>query len=324
MNNDKNSTSFNKHTIEDLKKLQSYDLEQKIQITKARIIEWYSKNNGKVYVSFSGGKDSTVLLNIVRQLYPDVPAVFIDTGLEYPELREFVKTIPNVIWLKPKMNFRKVIETYGYPLISKEVAQKIYDSRNNPNGYTKARFDDNSEYVKKYGKRYSMSKWKWLRDSDIPISHKCCIIMKKKPAKEYEKESGLRPIIGTMTCESALRKTEWLKSGCNSFDGIRPQSKPMSFWTEQDVLLYLKKYKIPYASVYGEIIEDSLGRLSTTKCDRTGCVFCGFGCHLEKEPNRFQRLKTTHPKLWDYCMRPSSEGGLNMREVLDYIGVKIE
>ena len=294
------------------------------QITKARIIEWYSKNNGKVYISFSGGKDSTVLLNIVRQLYPDVPAVFIDTGLEYPELREFVKTIPNVIWLKPKMNFRKVIETYGYPLISKEVAQKIYESRNNPNGYTKARFDDNSEYVKKYGKRYSMSKWKWLRDSDIPISHKCCIIMKKKPAKEYEKESGLRPIIGTMTCESALRKTEWLKSGCNSFDGIRPQSKPMSFWTEQDVLLYLKKYKIPYASVYGEIVEDNLGRLSTTKCDRTGCVFCGFGCHLEKEPNRFQRLKITHPKLWEYCMKPWDKGGLGMKEVLEFIGVNTE
>lgn len=169
-----------------------------------------------------------------------------------------------------------------------------------------------------------MSKWTWLKESDIPISHKCCVVMKKKPAKKYEKESGNKPIIATMACESILRKTNWLRNGCNSFDGNRPVSQPMSFWTEQDVLRYLKEYNIPYASVYGEIVEDSSGRLYTTKCYRVGCVFCGFGCYLEKEPNRFQRLKETHPKLWDYCMKPWNEGGLGMKEVLDYIGVKSE
>ena len=304
--------------------MQSWSLERKIQVTQTRIIEWYEHYNGKVYVSFSGGKDSTVLLDLARRIYPDIPAVFIDTGLEYPELREFVKTIDNVVWIKPEMNFRKVIEKYGYPLISKEVAQKIYEARNKPDGAIAARFDDNSEHNKKYGKRYSMSRWTWLRDSDIPISHKCCMVMKKKPAKKYEKESGRKPIIGTMTCESLVRKTDWLKTGCNSFDGQRPSSKPISFWTEQDVLKYLKEFNIPYASVYGDIVEDESGKLFTTKCDRTGCVFCGFGCYLEKEPNRFQRLKTTHPKLWEYCMKPWDEGGLGMKEVLEFIGVKIE
>ena len=95
----------NKYTPEDLKIMQSWSLERKIQVTQTRIIEWYQKNNGKVYVSFSGGKDSTVLLHIVRQLYPDVIAAYIDTGLEYPELRDFVKTIPNVIWLTPSTPF---------------------------------------------------------------------------------------------------------------------------------------------------------------------------------------------------------------------------
>lgn len=322
---DKKSTSFeNKYTVEDLRIMQSWSLQRKIQVTQTRIIEWYQKNNGKVYVSFSGGKDSTVLLDLARRIYPDIPAVFIDTGLEYPELREFVKSIPNVVWLKPEMNFRKVIKTYGYPLISKEVSQKIYTARRCPAGAYAGRFEPNSEHTKKYGNRYSMAKWKPLRDSDIPISHMCCEIMKKRPAKKYEKQSGNKPIVGTMASESQNRRTSWLRHGCNSFDSVRPISQPMSFWTEQDVLEYISLTGISYAQVYGEIIKDKDGKYHTTKCDRTGCVFCGFGCHLEKEPNRFQRLKETHPKLWEYCMRDWDNGGLGMKNVLEYIGVKIE
>ena len=312
----------NKYTSEDLKIMQSWPLGRKIQVTQTRIIEWYQRNNGKVYVSFSGGKDSTVLLDLVRRIYPDVPAVFIDTGLEYPELREFVKTVPNVIWLKPEMNFRNVIEKYGYPLISKDVAEKIYSARKG--GYALKRFDDDSEYNKKYGCMYSVAIWTWLKDSNIPISNKCCTEMKKKPSKKYEKETGNKPIVGTMACESRTRKTAWLKNGCNAFDSKRPISQPMSFWTEQDVLRYIKDFNISYASVYGDIIKDEIGKYCTTGYHRTGCVFCGFGCHLEKEPNRFQRLKQTHPKLWNYCMKPWDEGGLGMKEVLDYIGVKYE
>lgn len=106
---DKKSTSFeNKYTVEDLRIMQSWSLQRKIQVTQTRIIEWYQKNNGKVYVSFSGGKDSTVLLDLARRIYPDIPAVFIDTGLEYPELRDFVKTIPNVT-----LGMKNVLEYIG-------------------------------------------------------------------------------------------------------------------------------------------------------------------------------------------------------------------
>lgn len=304
--------------------LQALPLDVKIQKTKLRIREWYEYYGGNVYVSFSGGKDSTVLLHIVRSMYPDVMAAFVDTGLEYPEVRNYVKSVDNVVWIKPKMNFKQVILKYGYPLISKEVSQKIYEARKTPGGACDKRFDPNGEYATKYGGRFSMARWKWLKDSGIPISHMCCTIMKKNPAKKFEKETGLHPIIGTMTTESALRKSEWLKSGCNAFDSKRPTSKPLSFWSEQDIFEYIVRNDLKISEAYGEIVSDNKEKYYTTKCDRTGCVFCMFGVHLDKEPNRFQRLRLTHKKLWEYCMKPILSGGLGLKEVLEYIGVPIE
>lgn len=335
----------NNHTSNDLKRLQSYDLNNKIQISIAKIMEWYNRNDKNCYVSFSGGKDSTVLAWLTAQVCSlfncKLVLWFSDTGLEFPELREHVKTYSE--WLKlifsievetiidiPKdkngkrITFKDVIQKYGYPLISKEVAKKIWEYRSNPDGYTKERFDDNSDYIKKYGMRYSISKWKFLRDSNIPISHKCCDELKKKPAKKFEKESMLKPILDTMACESNMRRSAWLKNGCNAFEAKRPMSQPMSFWTEQDVLECLVRYEIPYPSVYGEIIRKNNGQYYTTGLERTGCMFCGFGVHLQKEPNNFQRMKTTHPKIWNYCMKSIEDGGLGMKEVLEYIGVKIE
>lgn len=104
-----------KHTKSELAQMQSLPLKIKIQMTKRRIREWYEFWDGQVYVSFSGGKDSTVLLHMVRELYPDVEAVFVNTGLEYPEIQKFVKTFDNVTILRPKMRFDEVIKKYGYP-----------------------------------------------------------------------------------------------------------------------------------------------------------------------------------------------------------------
>ena len=119
-----------KHTISDLHQMQSMSLNDKIRMTKRRIQEWVDEyGEDGVYVSFSGGKDSTVLLTIAREMYPEMKAVFVDTGLEYPEIRQFVKTFPNVDWVKPKMNFRQVIEQYGYPFISKEVSECVCGAR---------------------------------------------------------------------------------------------------------------------------------------------------------------------------------------------------
>lgn len=318
--------------------MQAWDLERKVLVTQTRILEWYKYYDGKAYVSFSGGKDSTVLADIAAQVckMQDYKLVlwFSDTGLEFPEIKEHVKAFAD--WLRSKyeievelvldypkdnegkrVSFRRVIEERGYPLISKNVAHNVSVARRNPNGKVKKNcFDPNKKG------QYAMYKWSFLLDAPFEISEKCCDIMKKIPSHKFSKETGMKPIVGTMACESVLRRDGWYKTGCNAFDMKYPKSMPMSFWTEQDVLKYISTYEIPIASVYGNIEQDKKGKYFTTGCDRTGCVWCGFGCHLEKEPNRFQRLKETHPKLYEYCMRDWDKGGLGMDEILNYINVK--
>ncbi len=309
--------------------MQSLPLEAKIRMTEMRIRQWYDAFDGNVYISFSGGKDSTVLLHIARQIYPDIPVVFCDTGLEYPEIREFVKATPNVTIIKPEMNFKKVIQTYGYPLLSKEASSNIHYARKAKERGDMARYDhcvNGNRVSPKTGENYKFMPLSTLAlqvlNSEIPTSNRCCDIMKKTPFKKYQKENGVRPILATMACESRLRYEAWLKHGCNAFDGKDPKSQPMSFWIEQDVLEYITRYNVPYCPVYGDIIKNNDGNLQTTGCERTGCMFCMYGCHKEKTPNRFQRMKETHPAIYHYCMRPMSEGGLGLDEVLTFIGVE--
>lgn len=184
---------------------------------------------------------------------------------------------------------------------------------------------------------YNCEKYKFLLDAPFNVSNECCNIMKKYPSHKYAKETGRKVITAEMADESRLRTQQWLRNGCNGFNLKIPKSTPMSFWTEQDVLHYIKEHKVPICSVYGDIIPDNeeiegqmeitdyiepVGdeiKLKTTGCSRTGCTFCGFGCHLEKEgEGRFEMLRETHPKLYDYIMRPESKGGLNFKEVIDW------
>jgi 3'-phosphoadenosine 5'-phosphosulfate sulfotransferase (PAPS reductase)/FAD synthetase len=313
----------NRHNIGDLQQMQSLPLEAKIIMSKRRISEWYDYWDGEVYVSFSGGKDSTVLKHLVETtsgVY-DVPVVFVDTGLEYPEVRKFATERADVV-LRPEMRFDQVIKQYGYPVASKEVAQKIYELRNY--NLSERYRDELLTGANGRKRRKIPEKWKILLDAPFEVSRKCCDVMKKHPAKKYERETGRKAILGTMAAESASRMQDWIRHGCNAFeDKKRPSSKPLSFWTEQDILKYLRMHNLPYASVYGDIVETPRG-LATTGCDRTGCMFCMFGCTQDGTPNRFQRMKETHPRQYDYCMRPLDQKGLGLKEVLEYIGVPYE
>lgn len=303
----------------ELRQRQSLPLAAKIIATQQRIREWYEAWDGQVYVSFSGGKDSTVLLHLVRQLYPDVPAVFVDTGLEYPEIKEFVKTIDNVLCLRPSMPFHKVVETYGYPIISKEYADYIQRYRMHKDDPKVVNKIMNGIYYDGTPTRWKLPK-KWhdvAKNAPFKISAECCSVMKKSPIKRYERESHRKPLIGVMADEAQRRKQNYLKTGCNAFNAKRPLSIPLGFWKEKDILQYLREFNIPYARVYGDIIDTLEGGLATTGVSRTGCMFCMFGVHLEKGENRFQLMAKTHPKQYDYCINKFGLG-----EVLDYIGVE--
>jgi 3'-phosphoadenosine 5'-phosphosulfate sulfotransferase (PAPS reductase)/FAD synthetase len=299
----------------ELLQMQSLPLEAKIVKSQQRIREWYNHWDGDVYISVSG-KDSCVVYDLVKKMYPNVPVVFCDTGLEYPEIVSHVKTLENVTVLRPKYTFKEIIDKYGYPVISKEQSQYIDDYRRAKSDKWKQRLLNGDEK----GHFKISNKWKYLVKAPFKISEECCRYLKKIPFNNYAKETNRKPFLGTLASDSMARRKHYMSSGgCNVYDQKIPKSSPIGFWMLQDVLSYLKNYNVSYSSIYGDIVEDKNGLLKTTGVENTGCMFCMFGVHMEKTPNRFQKMKQTHPKHWDYCINK-----LNLRQVLDYIYVPYE
>ena len=300
--------------MNELKLMQNYPLDIKIAKTKNRIREFYEHFNGEVYISFSGGNDSLVMLHIIRSLYPNVTAVFVDTGVEFPEVRKFVKSFDNVVILKPGKDFSQIINEYGYPVISKDVSNSIRLARKNiADGKVTERVKQFNGSMK--GSRFDKSKWQFLLDSPFKISEQCCDILKKKPFKNFEKETGLHAYIGILADEGGVRMQGYLKTGCNNYRF--GNSKPLGFWTHQDILNYIKINNLNMCSVYGTLYFDEIkNKLKVTGEKRTGCMGCLFGCHLEKSPNRFERMKYSHPHRYKYFIEK-----LNYKEILDFIGV---
>ena len=301
------------YTNEQLQELQNMPLDDKIQMSKLRISEFVEHYGGNAVVSFSGGKDSTVLLHLARTLYPEIKGVYCDTGLEYPEVKEHVKATKNIEIIRPAMSFKQVLDKYGWVFSSKETAGKIHYARKGSQWAIRCMQGLNHKdgSYSKFCQRYK--RWAFLVDSPFKISDKCCSIMKKKPFHDYAKKNNCGMLVGTMTEESTLRKRRWLEHGCNAFNaGL---SMPLSFWKGQDIFEYIVKNNITIASCYGDIVKEN-SRWVTTKCKRTGCMFCPIGVHLEKYPNRFQRMATDYPKIYNYCINK-----LELGKLLDYVSV---
>lgn len=295
--------------INTLRERQGWTLPQKIDHSLATIDAFVSRLGGpdKVYCSFSGGKDSTVLLHLCRVLYPDILAVFCSTGNEYPEIVRFVNeqkaTGANIQIIRPKITPREVWAKYGFPLIGKESADKIHKIRVNPASKTAQTFLGNGYFC-------LAKRWRYLLTESYEVSPACCKKLKKDPFHLFEKETGRRPITGIMASESKMRAGQWVRSGgCNVF-GEKSASRPLSIWTEEDVWNYIHRENLAISEIYHK------------GAKRTGCMGCGFGAQFDDD-ERFSILLKEHPKCYDMVMAYQNNGTTfreALRKVLAVVG----
>lgn len=288
--------------IKELRERQSWTLHQKIDHSLGVIDQFISRLNGNVYVGFSGGKDSTVLLDLCRVIKPDIKAVFCNTGNEYPDIVKFVRELKNtdgynieIIYPKPKP--REVFDKYGFPLVSKSTSAIIGKARRNPNGKVMQNFVENRKSL------FSLPKqWNFLLNEVFDVSEKCCYQLKKKPFHDFQQESGLYPISGEMASEGLQREMKYLQSGgCNNFGKITI-SKPLSIWLEDDIWAYIKERNLKISDIYHK------------GAKRTGCMFCGYGCQF-KDDSRLQMVYDMYPKWYDMFMNYTNNG-ITYREAL--------
>lgn len=288
--------------LKELKERQKWTLDQKIDHSLGVIDQFISRLNGKVYVGFSGGKDSTVLLDLCRVIKPDIKAVFCNTGNEYPDIVRFVRELKNtegynIDIIYPKLKPKEVFEKYGFPLVSKSASAIIGKVRRNPNGKVFENFVLNRESIFKLAE-----KWMFLIEEKFDVSEKCCYQLKKKPFHEYHLNTRLFPISGEMASESVQRQMKYLQAGgCNQFGDITI-SKPLSIWLEEDIWAYIKQRNLKIADIYHK------------GAKRTGCMFCGYGCQF-KDDNRLQMCYNMYPKMYNMFMKYTNNG-ITYREAI--------
>lgn len=299
--------------LKELKERQKWTLNQKIDHSLGVIDQFISRLNGGVYVGFSGGKDSTVLLDLCRIIKPDINAVFCNTGNEYPDIVRFVRELKNtegynIEIIYPELKPNEVFEKYGFPLVSKSVSALVGKVRRNPNGKVYQNFVVNRESLFKLPQ-----KWMFLLEEKFYISEKCCYQLKKIPFHKYHLKTGLFPISGEMASESLQRQMKYLQAGgCNQFGDITI-SKPLSIWLEEDILEYIKKRNLKISDIYNK------------GAKRTGCMFCGYGCQF-KDDNRLQMCYDMYPKMYNHFMNYTNNGITYreaMRKVLAVNGLEL-
>ena len=302
-------------TLSDLRTRQAWPLNQKIDHTcyaMETFVAYCKEHDRTPYVSFSGGLNSTVLLDLARRFVdPNMKGVFCSTGNEYPEIVRFVRHTDNIEIIHPAMPPREVMARYGFPLVSKEQAQAVRNIRTTNSDKLRT-YRPYGDGVRRAG--VLSEKWRYLISEPYMTSEKCCEILKKRPFRKFNAQTQSLGMVGTMADESKLRQTMYVRrGGCNVFsDNPRKvHSAPLSIWTAADCRDYIHRFDIPYCPIY-----DIPG------ITRTGCVFCGFGAHLGGGGRRFHILYTLHPKLYQMAMNYTNNG-YTLRYALRRMGVQL-
>lgn len=286
-------------------------LDDRVREACHRIEELYYETGGKCYVSFSGGKDSTVILALIKlceEIYtiPEggIPAVFSNTGIELGATVDFVHWVrdnwySNVQIIRPDVSFDWVLKNKGKPLRSKVKAEYIH--RWNIGNRSDSVMQNLVDGVTHSGKNATRTK---LADRDmhfiapkfnINVSSKCCFFLKKKPFQKYAIKNdikgylyGIRMDEGgarSLNVEGRLHRDQNAKI-CTSVDskGIIKKA-PIIDWSNEDVNDFVERYNVPLSKAY-----------KVYGLDRTGCMGCPFGLQIAKnleilhtfEPNRYK------------------------------------
>ena len=225
------------------------------------------------YLSYSGGKDSHFLYWFIKEYLKrdDIKIVGINTYMEHHEILQRILKNSDIV-LIPKMKPMEIKEKYGIPCFSKEQDYYIYYYQNairkgkEPAKTIKQKID--GTYTKGFS-GISKKAREYVKSGNAhKITHLCCYYLKKKPAHDFEKETGLKAILGIRGGESALRKQQY--KSCFTKD---KKFTPIHDLSDELLDKIIKKYNIEVPEIYNHIC-------------RTGCMGCPYGSYkhdTEKE-----------------------------------------
>jgi hypothetical protein len=335
-----------------VKMQQPYSFKKKY--ARIRALEFVNEceKRGLNYHVSVGGLDSITLFIFLRSIGIDAPGISA-SFLEDPSIQKVHRQL-GIERLKPLQrpdgtvwNKTKIIQEFGFPVLSKEIAAKIellqHPTEKNKTVRHAIITGETGEFGgNRKDSRMKMAQ-KWLelfggyenetegtdyQKPDFMVSSRCCYYLKERPCDLWAKEHNSVPFLGLMASEGGRRAKSLKINGCNYFGESTIRSAPFAIFQRQDLLQLALDLNVPVPEIYGTIERKEDGTLYTTKAQRTGCSMCGFGIHMEPRPHRFDLLRQNNPKEWEFLMyhlikrEDGTEYGWG--HVLDYIGVEWE
>lgn len=333
-----------------VKQKQPYWFKKRYAEIRAREFVQMCNAHEKNYHVSVGGLDSITLLVFLRSIGIDCPAISV-SSLEDKSIQKIHKELGVIPLKSAKREDGKswtkvsILQEFGFPVISKEVAAKIelleHPSTKNATVRHAIVTGETGEYGgNRTGTRMKLPQ-KWLelfagnenerenvnyQIAPFSVSSKCCYYLKEKPCDDWARENDSVPFLGLMASEGGRREKSLKMHGCNYWGKTTIRSAPFAIFSRQDLLQLALELNVPVPEIYGKIEKDGNGKLYTTGAQRTGCSMCGFGVHLEKRPHRFDRLHDRNIQEWDFwmkrcCMDDTTGERYGWGRVLSYIGV---